>query len=357
MAVGSNYLAILTLGWCYILSAHLVEIQGEGATMTYTGSKATGHHEERHDTETDLIDIGEADGDTVSWWSAILASGEGWRAIIKKCGDGEFLAPWSLTSTCKKPLSFRWQRKSSPQISCVSPVSSSKAFGILVQFALLHNLGSQFLVALAAALTVPTHNCHGTTFQLPFPTRRGARCPATPAGSVPREWTLLHENLSYYMTLSCNPEVVISSLCGMFWESGVPCNLVSPWLHPILKEMPEQQEISGIPGLYAEMLTIIGSIRRPTISALWLGAVAGGLTPAKNRRIRRGRPPLDSVAFPWTASPQSFIDVAGTGPYTVGQSNEEVWRADVWRLLHLPPIEEDELSYNAQVLLGNPAEG
>lgn len=36
---GLNYLAILTLGWCYILSACLVGIQGHGMTMEYTGSK------------------------------------------------------------------------------------------------------------------------------------------------------------------------------------------------------------------------------------------------------------------------------------------------------------------------------
>lgn len=35
---GPNYLGILTIGWCYILSARLVEMQGEGATMSYTSS-------------------------------------------------------------------------------------------------------------------------------------------------------------------------------------------------------------------------------------------------------------------------------------------------------------------------------
>jgi hypothetical protein len=109
---------------------------------------------------------------------------------------------------------------------------------------------------------------------------------------------MLLENLDYYMTLSCNSEAVISSLCGTFWESGVPCNLVGPWLHPILNETPEQQDISEISGLHAEIIAIIGGIRRPTISALWSGAAVGGLTPTVLRRIKRGRPPLDPVAFP-----------------------------------------------------------
>ena len=105
------------------------------------------------------------------------------------------------------------------------------------------------------------------------------------------------------MTLSCNPETVISCLCGAFWEPGTPCNLVSPWLHPILNEVPGEQSISYTPGLYAEILAIICGIRRPSISALWLGAVAGGLTPII----------LDPVAFLWTGSQQSFMDVDGIG--------------------------------------------
>lgn len=93
-------------------------------------------------------------------------------------------------------------------------------------------------------------------------------------------------------------------------------------------------------------LALIGGIRRPSISALWLGAVAGGITPIILRRTRLGRPPLDPVAFAWTGSPQSFMDVTGTGSYLVGQSHDKIWRSDVWRLLHLPTTDDDELSYN-----------
>ena len=345
---GPNYLAVLTLGWCYILSARLVEIQGQNGTMRYTESTAPGYHDSSRETTagTSAIDIGEADYETISWWSSVLAPGEGWRAVVKQCGDGEFLAPWSMANACNRSFSIIWKRKGAAESVPSTAISSSRAFHILAQFALLHNLGSQFLVALAAAITVPTHNCHGSIIQLPQPTHTGGRCPAAPARSIPQEWIMLHDNLPYFMTLSCNPETIISCLCGSFWEPGTPCNLVSPWLHPILNEIPEEQSISATPGLYAEILAIICGIRRPSISALWLGAVTGGLTPIILRRVRRGRPPLDPVAFPWTGSPQSFMDVAGTGPYVGGKLNQEIWRADVWRLLHLPTAEEDELTYN-----------
>src|SRR4051794_18873574 len=110
----------------------------------------------------------------------------------------------------------------------------------------------------------------------------------------------VNQELPYYMALSCNPEAVISSLCGMFWEADVTCNMVSPWLHPILNEVPEAKGIMDTPGLYHEILALVCCFHRPRISALWLGAVASGLTPAILRRVGRGKPPLDSNAFPWT---------------------------------------------------------
>ena len=40
-----GYLGILALGWCYILSARLVEGQGEGTELTYTSSRAPQYHQ------------------------------------------------------------------------------------------------------------------------------------------------------------------------------------------------------------------------------------------------------------------------------------------------------------------------
>ncbi|RAL07214.1 uncharacterized protein BO97DRAFT_418757 [Aspergillus homomorphus CBS 101889] len=346
VAVGPNYLAILTLGWCYVLSARLVELQGTGASMSYTAGKAAVCGQPSPETTVQPIDIGETDDDTMLWWSSVLAPGEGWMAVVKQRDDGDFLAPWSVRNTSNQSLSIRQKGRGSFDASS-EPLSSRRAFEALVQFALLHNLGSQFLVALATAMTVPCHNFHGSTIRLPKPALSKGRCPAVPAKAILPEWALLRENLEYYMTLSCHPEVIMSCLCGMFWEPGVPCNLVSPWLHPILIEVSQTDNAtSDSAGLDAELLAIIGSMRRPTISALWLGAAAGGLTPMILKRVKRGRPPLESIAYPWTGCPQSFMDDAGTGPYLQGQSKEQqIWRADVWRLLHLPFTDEDDLSY------------
>ena len=89
---GPNYLGILTVAWCYIHSAQLVEIQGEGASMQYIGSETDG--ESLCDSPgTYTLDVGEADENVARWWVAILARHEGWKVTVGKIPEGEFLAP------------------------------------------------------------------------------------------------------------------------------------------------------------------------------------------------------------------------------------------------------------------------
>ena len=347
-----SYLGVLALGWCYILSARLVEGQGGDAKMTYTMSNLARNRQETELelTPTTIIDIGDVDEDVARWWTAILAPGEGWRAIVSRQDERDYLTPWSVSREDTHCIGIKRRGNTSilEDLASFTPPSSGKAFEILAQFSLFHNLGSQFTVALATAMTVPTHNYHGTIVNLPFPMEIKDKENNATLKSVRQEWITVNEELPFYMALSCNPEVVISSLCGMFWEADVTCNLVSPWLHPILNEVPQSKEIVETPGLYYEILAIICSLRRPRISTLFLGAAASGLIPIILRRIRRGRPPLDANAYPWTGCPQSFMDIPGSGPYVHEVSGDKIRRADVWRLLYLPPVVEDDLYYNSR---------
>ncbi|KMU89934.1 hypothetical protein CIHG_07617 [Coccidioides immitis H538.4] len=176
---------------------------------------------------------------------------------------------------------------------------------MLVDFCLLHELGTQFLASFAAALTFPTHNHYKVAIELPVPDNaKDSTGPPPAQQDATDEWAVLNEQLPYYVTLSCNYAVVISSLCGSFWEPSVPCNLVSAWLHPVLKEIP--------------------------------------------RKLGGGTPPLDPNGFPWTGCPQSFMDLAGSGPYFGQHSGESmVERVDAWRLLYLPVVEPDGLYYES----------
>lgn len=333
-----NYLGILTIGWCYILSARLVEMQGEGATMQYTTSEVEYYGENSCDLpDTNIIDVGEAAEDVTRWWYAILAQHEGWKAIVKRTRHDEFIAPWMVSRTCETRFAIK-QQSFSPT-SSYTPLSSEKAFDILAEFARLHNLGSQFPIALMTAITLPTHQYYMSTVQLPFPRTTSGKQPTTPTDIIPTIWSSLNKELPYYMTLSCSPEVMMSTLCGSFWELDVPCNLVAPWLHPLFEEIPASPT-----GKDYETLALIGAIRRPNIGALWMGAAAGGLAPTIIANVRTACPPLDAYSFPWTGCLQTFMDIAGSGSYAHGNP-EHISRPDVWRLLHLPQTEGDELLF------------
>lgn len=100
------------------------------------------------------------------------------------------------------------------------PPSSRQALGFLVHFCLLHGIQSQFFAALAVAITLPTYNCYGVPATLPSMTAQSyVRLPVVDLDAVE-----LNEQIPYYMALSCNFHVVISSICGVFWESSIPCN-------------------------------------------------------------------------------------------------------------------------------------
>ncbi|KAJ5584590.1 uncharacterized protein N7459_004390 [Penicillium hispanicum] len=341
---GPNFLGILAIGWCYVLSARLVEMQGGSATMCYTTSQAD-CFDKKVDSppeEPFIIDIGATDMDpkVVRWWSAILAKREGWKATLNE----KFVTPWTVSRTREKSFIIKQGRgslHSKGSISSVqTPLSSEEAFDALLQFAHFHGLGSQFPISLTIAMSFPMHRYYGTDVELPVPRAHGGNIPTVTPDGPSRIWMNMRDDLPYYMTLSCSPEVMISTLCGAFWQPDVPCNMVSQWLHPVLEEVLGD----AAEGKDQELMALIGAIRRPSVGALWIGAAASGMGPKLLQKVRRGRPPVESVGFPWTGAPQSFMDDTGSGPYTC-EDPAYISRPDVWRLLNLPPTEEDDMSY------------
>ncbi|KAL8935431.1 MAG: hypothetical protein Q9211_004706 [Gyalolechia sp. 1 TL-2023] len=346
-----NYISILALGWAYILSVRLLEMQGQGgAEIAYTRSMATGYMPEAGDRVATAItvDIGDVDDHAARWWAAILAPGKGWKAIVSRTEDVVYLSPWSVCVEDGQRFDIAWGGTSSPsQDSVVStPPSSKNAFELLSRFCLLHDLGSQCFAALATTLTFPTLNHYGIVATLPFPTHLRGRDEENPVKLAAVDLVRISEGLPYYMALSCNQSVIVSSLCGVFWEPGIPCNLVSPWLHPVMNEVPIIEEVINFEGRYHELLAIMCAIRRPKLSALWLGAVISGLAPRILDFVKGGTLPLDPNAFAWTGCPHSFMDLVGSGPYfQTKASGEKIRRADAWRLLFLPTVVGDDLHY------------
>ncbi|KAJ5215757.1 uncharacterized protein N7498_002164 [Penicillium cinerascens] len=282
-----NLTGILSLAWAYILSSRLVELQPQdGAEVSYTSSTACWQHHDVTDRKTEgatsiEIDIGKVDESTARWWAAILAPKQGWRASILKKEGEVYYAPWSLSLDESPDFSVVWQDVGSRNLASAVcyPPSSPAALRLLAQFCSLHDLGKQFLAALSAALTFPTHKQLEVTIELPLPTVTQGQVGQPSERQSINEYLSVSNDLPFFMALSCNHSVVMSSLCGSFWEPDIPCSLVSAWLHPVLEEIPKASRISEKPGRYHEMIALMCGKRRPRLSALWIGAALSGLVP------------------------------------------------------------------------------
>ena len=177
-------------------------------------------------------------------------------------------------------------------------MSSKQALDFIIEFCTLHGIQEQLFAALVVAIHIPAHNCYGIPALLPSPSVQNQI--RLPLGGVVKA-AELYEQMPYYMALSCNFHVTTSSLCGVFWEPGITCNLVSPWLHPVLNELREKLTSDGSP-TYTETLCIMCALRRPSLAALWLGATLSGLAPMVIDFVTSGTPPLDPSASAWLAA-------------------------------------------------------
>ncbi|KAJ5737727.1 uncharacterized protein N7483_002852 [Penicillium malachiteum] len=350
----SNLTGIVSLAWAYILSSCLVELQNQnGAKISYTKSTANGQHHDGHHRTKDgtgiQVDIGEVDMSTARRWAAILAPERGWKAAVNEQSGEVYFSPWSVSLDNAPEFSIVWQDIGfHHSVSVTDPPSSKTALKALAEFCAFHGLMDQFYASLSAALMFPAHHDCKTTIKLPLPMITQNRVPQALKTDLMDEFLSLSNEMGCFITLSCNHRVIMSSLCGSFWESDASCNLVSPWLHPVLEEIPKAAWTSDNPGRYHEIVALMSDQRRPSLAILWIGAALSGLVPEVLQYTASGIPPLDPSGFSWTHAPQSFMDLPGSGPYfyTVASGNKAIKRVNVWRLLYHPTSEHDDLHYN-----------
>ena len=302
------------------------------------------------DPTPNKIDIGRVDDASARWWAALLAPDQGWRAIIAQYAGQIYQAPWAVSVSGAWRVCISWQRNTAygESFSSPTPPSSKQALNMLTEFALQHNLSDQLSSPLAAALLLPTHNYYGAAAQVADP----ARSDTSPGWQLdprtPDNWEMIAAELPYYMSVSCNPSLVMSSLCGIFWDSEIPCNQVSPWLHPIIQEIPAATAIAGAEH-YHLLFEYICAIHCPQLSALWFGAAMAGLVPLVLDFVRSGTPLLDQNGFPWTGCAHSFMDIISHECYfDLASSGPDIARSDVWQRQHLPLVVEDDLYYESR---------
>lgn len=318
----SNGVALLFLGWAYILCMSLLEKQRIPLRYTNNVPEASGN-QNCPEEQCFSVDLGIVSDCEFRWWSSLLLPGQGWRS------DRPEQPVWAIvyTGNIKFQVTGQVRVSASPH---TNPPSSSQAAAFLSRFASMYNLESQAPLALAMALTIPLHNETRSMVELPKPSLFRQDTHLASPSSIEREYT----NLSHYMTLSSNPIFLSSALWGIFWEPGVDCNVVGPWCDPIIEVVEPLIDRGDL-----ETLAHVFACRRPTIAPLWYGMAACGHTKTiaaivpflKTLHAPTPSRPVPEVAA-WTGAPQSFMDLCGSGPYEQGGS--QVARADVWRLRH-----------------------
>ncbi|EEP81914.1 predicted protein [Uncinocarpus reesii 1704] len=203
------------------------------AELTYTEKRAEyGDNKEDERTEV-MVNVGDVDDDAARWWAAVLSPGEGWQAYLTWEGT-KFLSPWStaletrvkFTLSCRKPL---WHT------STTAP-SFATALRFLAEYCNLHNIAGQTLAALSSTLFLPLLNTKKNPTSLPKPDthkRQRLKPPVSePTEQRPLDFILeqIVPELDKLLTLSCNARGLRSLLSSVFYEPGIPCNVVSPWL-------------------------------------------------------------------------------------------------------------------------------
>jgi hypothetical protein len=306
----NNGIALLVLGWAYILKASLAERQRLAL------------HYEPLDSPSGSVNIklDYAPPQELAWWKAITAQGSAYSIAADDC-----YSPWGI-------LVDNLDLEIVGEVDAHhSPPTASQAAGYLRRLCVAYALGDQSSAALAAALSIPLHRSTGplgsVTIELPRPSLSIRYVEPLGQGEYPSDF----RHLDRYMTLSLSPNYFGSILWSVFSEPNVPCNFAGAWIAPIgdvLRPILQENKLE----LLAKVLSFTKA------APLWLGlALCGPGTIIKSimpfldklRSYPHTYPSVDAAA--WTGIPQSFMDLHSPGPYV---QDGKISRADVWRLRH-----------------------
>jgi len=293
----SNYLAVLTLGWTYVLSAYWSEVQN--GTICYTGSKA--RHCSFAEVATMISDNivlfvhdSEMSGEEVQWWRSILAPEKGWEARIDR-HDQSWCSPWCLEN---ENASSRFV------VVCqgtTEPKGNAPAFktalAMLRRFAKSRGILSQVNMALMAALAIPTHNVWSVPVRLPLPRHslpvRGIQDPSIDITDFERLVDLL-------------PRLVTISLIGVdgllrsaFYDDDIHSLASGQWIQPAVVSWPHLSTLA------AE----VGCRRCPQLAKWWIGMAISGLLSKQtiSMLVGTGMWPTNLALSLWTTAKDSYF--------------------------------------------------
>lgn len=334
-------LSILTLCWSCILSVRCLELQGRQVRYSEHCLQPRVVGLSRCEAKDVVIRLeAPASRNLVRWLCAVLAPKPGWLT-----GNLGF-PPWAAFCTgdvrfvisTSKPLTFAATER---------PPSSAQATELLIEFCTLFGLCADkqskqskqssgslppYTAAFVAALALPICRYHHLQPQFPVPSLRRRKVVGAEFAAV-RQYAA---DIRYYMAISMQLLPVGSVIWSIFWQPGIECNLVSPWLSSILAAIR--------PIVDAERLDILAKVfalRRPRVGLWWLGIFLLGDRAILDRIVRYletleeqwgfgSLSPPDTTMAAWTGAPQSFLDEEGSDTYP--NLTDQVPRARLLRL-------------------------
>ncbi|CAI6057894.1 unnamed protein product [Clonostachys chloroleuca] len=323
----NNGLALMTLGWAYILSASLAERQG--LTLQYQASL------DFPGLCTTQLQLEYATCHERTWWKFLTSQGAGWKIV----GRG---SPWGLSI---KDLNLEVVGQVDQHSR---PPTADQAASYLGRLCFAFDLGNQSSAGLAAAISLPLHTAQklwgSAQIELPALAMNFAFKTPKKQKFLPPEFRLI----SYYMTLSLSDWAIGPTLWSVFWEPQITCNFAGAWLGPIAAILE--------PVLSSNNLELLAKVFSNTrVAPLWVGIALCGPNSITNCILPYltkmfdfpfTLPSIDAAA--WTCVPQSFLDDYYMNPCHDGT----ISRADVWRLRH-----DCHSEYEASTFLFTPPHG
>nr|KMM71104.1 hypothetical protein CPAG_07411 [Coccidioides posadasii RMSCC 3488] len=321
-----NHLSVLILAWSYIFSARWVELI-PGAELTYTEKYAEYGNNKRDERPGVMVNVGDVDDDAARWWAAVLSPGEGWEAHLTR-ERTKFRSPWSTALETRLKFTLSCGR-SRCHTSTTAP-SFTTALRFLAEYCNLHNIVDQTLAALSSTLFLPSLNTKKSPTLLPKPDSHKRQRLEPPVSEPTKQKPLgfileeIAPELDKLLTLSCNTRGLRSLLSSVFYEPGIPCNAVSPWLQSTFAVLDSVVD--------DHLLAHILMSRVPQISFLWLGGIVTGSHKNVLQDGRFGLIPIELHAASWCDVTQSFLQEPVSEPPI---SNGALSRSDECRLLYL----------------------
>ncbi|RDA88019.1 hypothetical protein CP532_3395 [Ophiocordyceps camponoti-leonardi (nom. inval.)] len=309
---------VLTMAWCYIFSARLLEMQGRHVKYS-EDNRLWPNHVDDETTDPVRICLDGASPALVRWLCSLLCPFLGWTSSE----DG--VPPWAVDLFNSKVVIV----SDTQEVDAQEAPGSYEAVDLLIEFCRLFGLGadededeegqheslSPYREAFFAALLIP--------YQREFlmhPTFPAIHLERSEAGSFTDADEALifsyEQDLRYFMTISLSPPSVNSILWSVFWQPDVDCNLASPWLRAIFDVLEPVIEAKDY-----ETLFKMFALRRPRIAPWWMALFLLGNELILGRMKQYLNPTVSNVhfwtihrpdptLFAWTGAAQTFVECA-----------------------------------------------